>query len=52
MEVRQYNNYKEIKIMLSLPTLGEEPTAKSLLTTDDITIFEESSYTLKREAKV
>ena len=35
----------------SLPTLGEEVTAKSLLTTDDITMYEESGYTLKRESK-
>ena len=35
----------------SLPTLGEEATAKSLLTIDDITMYEESSYTLKRETK-
>ena len=36
----------------SLPTLGEEVIAKSLLTTDDITMYEESSYTLKKEVKV
>ena len=34
-----------------LPTFGEEAIAKSLLTTDDITMYEESSYTLKRETK-
>ena len=34
-----------------LSTLGEEATTKSLLTTDDITMYEKSSYTLKRETK-
>ena len=35
----------------SLPKLGKEATTKSLLTIDDITMYEESSYTLKRETK-
>ena len=40
--------YKLSEYQSSLPTLGEEHTVKSLLTTDDITMYkEESSYTLK-----
>ena len=35
----------------SLPTLAKEATAKSLSTTDDITMNEESSYTLKEKTK-
>ena len=43
--------YKLSEFQSSLPTLGKEATAKSLLTIDDITMYEESSYTLKRETK-
>ena len=43
--------YEFFDLQSSLPTLGEEVTTKSLLTTDDITMYEESSYTLKRETK-
>ena len=38
---------EEYKLQSLLPTLGEEAIAKSLLTKDDITMFEESRYTLK-----
>ena len=54
--VSQLQRKKEYKLssefQSSLPTLGEELTTKSLLTTDDITMCEEeSSYTLKRKTK-
>ena len=62
MEVRQYHNYltsqllgkkqyELSKIKSSLPTLSEEAMTKLLLTTNDITMYEESSYTLKRKTK-
>ena len=41
--------YKFSKLQSLLPTLGEEVAAKSSLTQDDITMFEESRYTLKRK---
>ena len=34
-----------------LPTLGKEAMSKSFLTTDDITKYEDSSYTVKNEAE-
>ena len=43
--------YQLLEFQSSLPTLDEEATAKSLLTIDDITMYEESSYTLKRKIK-
>ena len=43
--------YEFFDLQSSLPTLGKETTVKSLLTTDDITMYEESSYTLKKETK-
>ena len=43
--------YESSDLRSSLPTLGKEATVKSLLTTDDITMYEESSYSLKRETK-
>ena len=54
--ISQLQGKKEYKLssefQSSLPTLGEETTTKSLLTTNDITMYEEeSSYTLKRETK-
>ena len=44
--------YESSDLQSSLPILGEEVTAKSSLTTDDITMYEESSsYVLKSETK-
>ena len=44
--------YESSNLRSSLPTLGKEATAKSLITTDNMTMYEESSYTLiKRETK-
>ena len=54
--ISQLQRKKEYKLssefQSSLPTLGEETTTKSLLTTNDITMCdEESSYTFKRKTK-
>ena len=43
--------YELSKLKSSLPTLSEEAMTKSLVTTDDITMYEESSYTLERKTK-
>ena len=43
--------YESSDLQSLLLTLGEEVTAKSSLTTDDITMHEKSSYILKREAR-
>ena len=40
------------ELLSSLPTLRQEVMTKSLLTIDDITMYEVSSYTLKKEVKV
>ena len=51
-QLQRKKEYKLLEYQSSLPTLGEETTTKSLLTTDDITMYEEeSSYILKRETK-
>ena len=43
--------YEPSDLQSLLPTLGEEAIPKLSLTTDDITMYEESSYTRKRETK-
>ena len=51
MEVKLYHSYlykKEYRSLL--PTLGKEVMAKSLLTRENVTMYEESTYSLKREA--
>ena len=40
------------ELQSSLPTLCQEVMTKSLLTIDDITMYEVSNYTLKKEVKV
>ena len=45
----QTKEYKLSEFQSSLPTFNEEATTKSLLTTDNITMYEQSSYTLKKE---
>ena len=43
--------YEPFDLQSLLPTFGVEHIPKSLLTTDNITMYEESRYTLKRETK-
>ena len=51
LELQGKKTNESSKFHSSLPTLGKEATAKSLSTTDDITMNEESSYTLKEKTK-
>ena len=48
-QLQRKKEYKLSEFQSSLPTLNEEATTKSLLTTDDITMYEQSSYALKKE---
>ena len=49
--ISELQGKKKYESQSLLSTLGEEATAKSLLRTDSITMYEESNYTLKRETK-
>ena len=50
-QLERKKEYKLSEFQSFLPTLGEETTVKSLLTSDDKTLYEESSYTFKRNTK-
>ena len=51
LELQGKKTNEPSKFHSSLPTLGEEVTAKSLLTKDDLTMYEKSSYALKEKTK-